>query len=113
VNVTQQLSLENFGSSEVAQTWLSFSMSSFPMVSSSHSILCLKPAIAKASLLVPPIPISVSGPPIVLGATSHSSAYPLWRVLVLGVGRGVPGEEWEWKLGGGEEGIEGVRIDGV
>lgn len=100
---------------------------SFPIDSSNHSILCFKLAIvANASLLVPPtpipnpipepIPISVSPPPIVLGATPHNSAYPLARVCVLGVGRGVPGElggECEWKLGGGEEGMEGVRIEGV
>lgn len=34
-------------------------------------------------------------------------------MLVLGVGRGVPGEEWVWKLGGGELGIDGAIIEGV
>lgn len=32
---------------------------------------------------------------------------------LLGIGRGVPGEEWVWKDGGGEEGTDGARIDGV
>jgi hypothetical protein len=34
-------------------------------------------------------------------------------VWLLGIGRGVPGEECVWKDGGGEEGTDGARIDGV
>ena len=88
-----------------------------PMLSSNHSTRCCNPAIvASASLLVPiPAQISVSPPPMVLGATPQSSAYEGFEWLeiacvrlerVEGVGRGVDGEEWVWKLGGGEEGIE-------
>lgn len=52
------------------------------MDSSSHSTLCLRPAIvASASFDVP----SVVSVPIVEGATPHSSCD--------GKGRGVPGEE--------------------
>ena len=32
---------------------------------------------------------------------------------LLGIGLGVPGEECVWKDGGGEEGTDGARRDGV
>lgn len=29
------------------------------------------------------------------------------------MGRGVPGDEWVWKDGGGDDGIDGAIIEGV
>lgn len=44
---------------------------------------------------------------MVLSATPHNSA----PAAVEGIGRGVLGDEVEWKDGGGEDGME--RIDGA
>ena len=103
-NVTQQL-CRSYGAPPALA--VSFSINNLPKLSSNRSTRACRVRMVLSASLAAQISVGdESASEMEEGATPQSSA-----AVVLGVARGVPGEECVWKEGGGEVGME--RMEGA